>query len=236
MVADRKMIELNDEVLSAFLDGQLDEPRRLAVEQALAADPGARVRLERMRHADALLRAAIPELPASANDPLVASIERTGPRSARRTIFFGAAAAACLLAATCGVLLGRSLLRAPDAWVDASGLVGGALLQVLEQRASGQRAATLEVMLSTQLRDGRFCRQFAVAARPGGEGVACRNPSTGRWQLLGWDAAVVSSDGFRPAGGSELLDGMLDRLGAGEALTVERERVLIERGWRELPR
>lgn len=225
------MIELNDETLSAFLDGQLDAPTRLAVEQALATDPGARVRLERMRHADALLRAAIPALPAQANDPLVARIEDTEVRTVPRSVFL-AAAAACLLAATCGVLLGRSLLRAPEAWVDASGLVGGALLQTLEQRASGQRASRVEMLLSTQLRDGRFCRQFAVAARPGGEGVACRNPRNGRWELLGWDAAVVGSDGFRPAGGSELLDGVLDRLGAGEALTVERERELLEHGWR----
>jgi len=230
--ANRKMIELNDELLSAFLDGQLDEPTRLAVEQALASDPGARVRLEHMRHADALLRAAVPELPTPAGDPLAARIERGTPLPARRLPMLPAVAA-CLVAALCGVLIGRWMQRAPDPWVDAAGAIGGTLLQVLEQHASGARDAEVHVMLSTQLQDGRFCRQFAVERPGGGEGVACRKRDSGQWQLLGWDSTVQGSDGFRPAAGSELLDTMLDRLGAGEALTTERERALLERGWRE---
>ena len=55
--------ELNDELLCAYMDGELDPEMRVRVEQALLDDAGARVRLERMRVADERLKAEIP-LPA----------------------------------------------------------------------------------------------------------------------------------------------------------------------------
>ena len=44
-------MELNDELLSAYLDNALDEERQAAVSAALATDAGARLRLERMQAA-----------------------------------------------------------------------------------------------------------------------------------------------------------------------------------------
>jgi hypothetical protein len=224
------MIVLNDELLSALLDGQLDEPTRLAVEQALANDPGARVRLERMRHADALLRTAIPAQPARADDPVAARIEQRDAPRARRWLSTPAIAAS-LVAGVCGVLLGRLTERAPDYWIDAAGVVQGSLLQALEQQASGGEGV-LRVILSTRLRDGRYCRQFALSQGSGGEGVACRNPDAARWQLLAWDASTLPAAGFQPAGGNGVLDAVLDRLGAGEALDARNEQLLIEQRWR----
>ena len=224
------MIELNDELLSALLDGQLDEPTRLAVEQALANDAGARVRLERMRHADALLRAAIPAQPARADDPLAARIEQDDAPRARRWLSMPAIAAS-LVAGLCGVLLGRFTEPAADSWVDAGGVVRGALLQALERQASGGDG-TLRVILSTRLSDGRYCRQFAVSqGGSGGEGIACRNSAAPGWQLLAWDASTPTGVGFQPAGGSDVLDAVLDRLGAGEALDARSEQLLIEQRW-----
>jgi hypothetical protein len=224
------MIELNDELLSALLDGQLDEPTRLAVEQALTNDRGARVRLERMRHADALLRAAIPAQPARADDPVAARIEQNDAPRARRWLSKQALAAS-LVAGMCGIVLGRLTEQAPDYWIDAGGVVQGSLLQTLDQQASGGEGL-LRVILSTRLRDGRYCRQFALSQASGsGEGVACRNQADARWQLLAWDAAMPSGAGFRPAGGSDVLDRVLDRLGAGEALDARSEQLLIEQRW-----
>ena len=45
-------LELNDELLCAYMDGELDSEMRVRVEQALVDDVGARVRLERMRVAN----------------------------------------------------------------------------------------------------------------------------------------------------------------------------------------
>ena len=53
-------LELNDELLCAYMDGELDAEMRARVERALVDDAGARVRLERMRLADERLRAEIP--------------------------------------------------------------------------------------------------------------------------------------------------------------------------------
>lgn len=227
------MIELNDELLSALLDEQLDEPTRLAVEQALADDPGARVRLERMRNTDALLRAAIPEFPSREHDPLAARIEQGAASSRAWYRLSSRAVAACLLATVGGLLIGRLTRAVPDYWVDAGGTLHGTLQQALEQHASGGRDLTVRVLLSTQLRDGRYCRQFVIQRQGGGEGLACRNPADPSWQLVGWDAAApAAAAGFRPAGVSDVLDALLDRLGAGEALDVDQERALIEQQWR----
>ena len=66
--------ELNDELLCAYLDGELDPETRARVEQALVDDAGARVRLERMRVADERLKAEIPLQTVQPNDPLSARI------------------------------------------------------------------------------------------------------------------------------------------------------------------
>ncbi len=225
------MTDLNDEQLSAFLDGELDELTRATVEQALAADPGARVRLERMRQMDALLRSAIPEPLARDDDPLVARIT-ADDGAVQRTVwpqrFRLQAAAALLVAGVCGMLVGRSLPSTPQSPVE----VAGSLLQALERQASGGGDdAGLRIILSTRVRDGRYCRQFALRQEQlVGEGLACRRANTG-WQLVAWEASAAGAPGFQPAGASELLDAALDRLGAGEALDAGSERALIARDW-----
>ena len=67
-------LELNDELLCAYMDGELDAGMRARVEQALIDDAGARVRLERMRAADERLKADIPLSTLQPNDPLSARI------------------------------------------------------------------------------------------------------------------------------------------------------------------
>ena len=45
-------MDLNDELLCAYLDNELDAEQRQRVAAALAADAGAQLRLQRMRDAD----------------------------------------------------------------------------------------------------------------------------------------------------------------------------------------
>ena len=52
---------LNDDLIGAYLDGELDAERGAMVERQLRYDSGAVARLKRMRTADQLLRQAFPE-------------------------------------------------------------------------------------------------------------------------------------------------------------------------------
>src|SRR5262245_42468477 len=78
-------MELTDQVLSAYLDGELGAGARTEVEQVLGSDAGARARLERLRKADELMRRAIPQPETTYGDPLVQLIE-SGSRPKRQHV------------------------------------------------------------------------------------------------------------------------------------------------------
>lgn len=243
-------LELNDEVLCAYLDGELDAEMRARVEQALVDDAGARVRLERMRAADERLKAEIPLSALQPNDPLSARIldGTPAPRVSRPPLRLGAVITA-LAAGIGGVIVGFVLARSQEvpetpfvAAAPAPSLSGAAsnrlLLAALDSGESGKSIEegghSARVILTFEADDGRYCRAFrSHEASTAAEGVACRNG--GQWEVVAWDGTVDPDEGFRAAGASELLDDVMDRLGGGAALEAADERALIERHWSAPP-
>lgn len=239
--------ELNDELLCAYMDGELDAAARARVEQALLDDAGARVRLERMRVADERLRAEIPLPALQPNDPLSRRIlgGETKVSGMRPSLRWGVAITA-LAAGISGVVVGFVLSRSqepPAAPIVASALspsLSGAsssrlLLATLENGESGKAAVegdrSVQIILTFESEDGRYCRAFGSRdAKAAAEGVACRDG--GQWQVVAWDGTADPGEDFQPAGASELLDDVMDRLGGGPALEVAEERALIEQHWR----
>ena len=220
--------ELNDELLRAYMDGELDPQMRERVEQALVDDAGARVRLERMRVADERLKAEVP--------PPVSRPSRWG------------VAISALAAGIGGVVVGFVLSRAQEpkvvpvvaSVVPASPLLSGAssnelLLATLESGESGKAAVegdrSVQIILTFESDDGRYCRTFGARDASGAaEGVACR--TGGQWQVVAWDGTADPGEGLRTAGASELLDDVMDRLGGTPALEGAEERTLIEQHWK----
>lgn len=243
-------LELNDEVLCAYLDGELDAEMRARVEQALVDDAGARVRLERMRAADERLKAEIPLSALQPNDPLSARIldGTPAPRVSRPPLRLGAVITA-LAAGIGGVIVGFVLARSQEvpetpfvAAAPAPSLSGASsnrlLLAALDSGESGKSIEegghSARVILTFEADDGRYCRAFrSHEASTAAEGVACRNG--GQWEVVAWDGTVDPDEGFRAAGASELLDDVMDRLGGGAALEAADERALIERHWSAPP-
>jgi hypothetical protein len=240
--------ELNDELLCAYMDGELDPETRMRVEQALVEDAGARVRLERMRVADERLKAEIPLQAAQPNDPLSARILGGRPVApVARPMRWGIAITA-LAAGISGVVVGLVLSRSQEPQVvpivasvaPASTSLSGAssnqlLLAALESGESGKAVAegdrSVQIILTFQADDGRYCRTFGARdATAAAEGVACR--SNGQWQVVAWDGTADPGEGFRAAGASELLDDVMDRLGGSSALELAEERTLIEKHWK----
>lgn len=246
-------MELNDELLCAYLDGELAEAERAAFETALAADPGARLRLERLRAADQQLKAAYPLTPTADNDPLAAAILAHRPgeplrlpqraasdtttsaqpqlpqrrllRRFRQPVWRGALAASLAAAIVGLVVVNRGGNPQPAATA--------ALQLALDGTPSGSEArdgnSVIRPVLSFRADDGRWCRVFEQdnGAR---EGLACRDD--GGWQLLALEAGDGAAPGeLRPAGSNAAIDQLMNRLGGSDAVDADQERALIAGRW-----
>lgn len=249
-------MELNDEVLCAYLDGELTPEQRVACEAALAADLGAEQRLARLKRADDQLRAAFALSAAGSGeaDPLAAMILAAEPgqpfaRSAsvstlrpqpRRAWYRERRVLMAMAAGVGSLALGLALIGriGPQA---AGGLAPtGALAALLDEVPSGAQGSAdgraTRPVLSFKAADGRYCRVFEQDA-PGGatqEGLACRDARG--WIVLAQAAGHAAEEGLRPAGGSAEIDALMGRLGGSEALDGVQEQVLIGRHWQAAPR
>ncbi|PPC87332.1 MAG: hypothetical protein CTY31_04295 [Hyphomicrobium sp.] len=127
---------------------------------------------------------------------------------------------------------------------------GTPLENLLEKQPSGTELATNDEAKSERLlviatfRDSkdRICREIevlddALGKQPVAAGVACRNAGAATWVVEGAArvkvANAASSTDYVPSGANEadVLQGLLNILGAREALAPNDERSLLDRGW-----
>jgi hypothetical protein len=221
-------MELNDELLSRYLDDALDADTRARVEGAMDADPGARLRLENMRQADQELRKAMPVRGGDHFEAmLVQRVAGKAAAPATRRGFVPWAVAASLAGLIAGYLLPRmDTGEGPE-------VLDRALVRALDtQRSGGAVVEGTQVLLTFQAADGRYCRLFrAGEADAMGEGLACRGEKG--WELTAWDASAPESvDGFRTAGASALVDGAMVGLGGTPAMSAAEEDAVIKNSWR----
>lgn len=228
---------LNDEIIGAYLDGELTPARRAEVEAALQQNKGAIARLERMRAADAVLREAMGASGETrAKDPLAALILSDWPAEVRplrvRTEWVRQAAA---LAAACvlGVFAGN--LSAPQGLVHTDMSVSSAVAALLDHAPSGAartaNGSTVQVALSFRTDAGDFCRQFrATSGAAVSDAVACRGKEG--WRTL-VQAAVSNGEGYRTASASDPIAASIDGMGGVSVLSADEEQALISAGWRQ---
>jgi hypothetical protein len=219
-------MELNDELLSAYLDNALESGQHEAVATALATDAGARLRLERMRQADRALRTALTLPQGDRFEAALAARIQMGRPVLRwqRTVLPWA-----LAASVAGLVAGYLLPRAQPVGLSTPDRT---LARALDETSSGATGAKdVSMVLSFQAADGRYCRLFRTARDAGsGEGLACR--SSAGWQVVAWDATTTAStDAFRAAGAGMLIDGAMSELGGSPAMDAGEEIAAINRGW-----
>lgn len=244
-------MNIADEDLMAYADGELDAEQRDAIEAALAVDAALRTRVAALRaqreqvaaaYADALdepvpdrLRAPLESQP---KRPAVVHFAAARARSPQRAgdgglswKHWGGMAAGVLL----GTLLG--LQFAPrgdgDALFGERGgrmVAGGALAQALNAQLAADAPATVAVQLSFVDKSGRYCRTFSSNRVAG---LACRDAEQWAVQV----ASAASSDGapaMRQAASSlprAVLDAVDERI-ASNALNAEQERAARARDWK----
>jgi hypothetical protein len=235
-----KITHLTDEVLCAYLDGELSAEARVALERQLLSEPGARVRLDRFRESDDRLRRALALPSEAAADPLVQlltgdssgnvrPIRTSGPRR------FLAPIGLALAATVAGLAIGFGWRDAIDtpATDAASGLVlSGGLHEALDHNPSGQLRAGVTVLFTFRREDGVSCRQFETAnIEASADGVVCREAGK-RWRVSAWREVPRATGGYRTAGGDESpVEAVVDALDASGPLSPSEEAALIAKGW-----
>lgn len=225
--------KVSDEMLMAFVDGELEEQAADEVARAIAADPALAERAGAFRMSREAARQAFgPIMAEPVPERLVDTImqRNAGERTAahRPGLFRSAlplAASMALAAGIAGYLLGQA--AAPD----AGPLLGGpALAEAVGSTPAGEqrtvRIAGRDVdvtVLADYAVNGGLCRTFEAvpAASDAARGIGCRFGET--WHV---DIAVALPDGdFSPASSGSIasLDAYLDALGAEGPLGPDEE-------------
>jgi len=247
-------VNLDDETLMAYADGELDAAQRAQIAAALAKDPGLAARVERHRALRAEVSAAfttvladpVPDgLRAAAAGPAT-SAERArgnvvpfparGPRAAstpwRAREWLGMAASLLL-----GVVIswrafsptGTQAITASNGALVARGPLAAALDGQLAGNQPGD--AAVKIGLTFKARDGSYCRSFAL--KDGGTtGLACR--SGGHWLIPVTASADAAGGDIRQAANSippAVMQAIEARI-AGDALAAPDETKARDAGWK----
>lgn len=237
-------MRIDDEMLMAFVDGELGGPEREAVEHALRTDPTLRAKVEAQRH----LRARLADHygPVASEDvpeALLAMLGAKPPTPDTQVASLGAARAKRRLdlrwgglgaiAATfvVGVLAGQLIPQGSGPFASRDGVLiaRGSLANALEtQLASGQQPdQPTRIGVTFADREGRFCRTFEA---PEATGLACRDG--GNWNVL---VTTTPASGpraeYRQAGSSLVLDAAQEMM-ADAPLDASAEKAAVQAGWK----
>lgn len=235
------MMAIDDAMLMAFVDGELDEVGRARVERALAEDPALKARLEQQQrlrdrlaaHYGPALAEEVPERFRALLETNIVTFPAATAKPVRPLWQTLTALAATLVL---GLAVGRTLLApapsaGPFAVEDGVMVARGDLAQALETQlasAQAQDAAT-RIGVTFARDDGRPCRTFASQAAAG---IACRT-GTG-WQVM---MTAAGSGGqrsdYRQAGSENLLvQQAAQEMMAGDPYDDAAERRARDSGWR----
>ncbi|MGB5247369.1 MAG: hypothetical protein WBN34_12540 [Woeseia sp.] len=250
----------DDELLSAMLDGELDDAAADALTERLAREPALVKRLEAMRGADASVRslfAKVDDLPMPQGivDLLAAnSAQATKPAATvipfpRRMIErFATApvAIAASVALAAGFLVDRLLEETPTTATGIEALQARTVAQdsaVFELLENGRSATAItlpdgstgRVLLTFAAEDGAWCRQLSVdSASASVQALACRRNGTWQNEVLAF--AEPAGGEFMPASAATLaiVGSAVDRmLGNGEPLDAAAENDILQNGWKK---
>jgi hypothetical protein len=224
-------VNVDDETLMAFADGELPEPRMREVGKAVAADPALQARLARFQEVRARVAALADAAPGPRAGLMEAARQSAAARRGVSPRTWGLALAASLAGVAVVVGLTRETAQRPER-------ASGVLAVALERTPSGEtldrgglRAAPLYTVVAA---DGRPCRGFRTlrdgVAR---EGAACR--TDGSWRILAAEEVEVpyASSAFAQASSQEppSVTAAVDALDAGPPLGDLAERRLMARRW-----
>ncbi|WP_203310847.1 anti-sigma factor family protein [Sphingomonas beigongshangi] len=218
---------IDDSLLMAYADGELDPIAAKRVEQAMANDPALERRVADHRALrDRMARAFSPIAEEPVPDRLAALLTNTvvvlPPRRPRVSPWWPAGAVAAGLALSLG-------LAAP--WRQSPGSAdhaGGALGEALDTRLAAMDGDP-RVLVSFRNQQGAYCRVFAGSAR---DGIACRDGEGWRLVRTTPGSHAAGTDYRQAASGDAALLNAAQAMMAGDPLDAAGEIRARQRGWR----
>jgi len=221
-------MNVDDETLMAFADGELSEARAAEVAAAVAADPALAARVERFRAVRSRLAGALDGARPPA-DAMARAQRAQSVRAAARPRIWGSAIAASVAGLAMGVAATLSL-QPGRADLGDSLQAQGDLAAALDSLPSGAAKGPVAALYTVVAADGRPCRAFRMRDY---EGVACRE--RGDWRVLALAQAPRRAGGFAPASGDEpaAIAAAVDALEPGDPLSPQAEQARIAARWRE---
>jgi anti-sigma factor RsiW len=230
------MTDIDEALLIAWVDGELDEVTRRRVDRAAADDPALAARLEMHRQLRDRLSghyapiAAEPVPPAmrallEENAKVVPLVPSATPRW-RNWGIGGAIAASLVLGLGIGHL--SSGPAGPIAVQDGAMVAQGELSSALDtQLASAQEGTAIRIGLSFRRKGGGWCRSFEGVAI---SGIACREGQG--WQVQQLIPGSGQGSDYRQASSGDLrLAATVDALIDGAPADAQGERAAMEKGW-----
>lgn len=231
------MTDIDEAMLIAWVDGELDEITRRRVDRAVADDPALAQRLEMHRHLRQRLSGHYAPVEAEPVPPAmralleerakVTPITRAAAPKWRSWGISGAIAASLVL----GLGIGRlsSGPAGPVAVSDGVMVARGELASALEtQLASAQKDTSIRIGLSFQRKGGGWCRSFDGSAL---SGVACREGEG--WQVQQLIPGTPQSTDYRQASSTDArIMATVSTLIEGSPADATQEAAAKEKGWR----
>lgn len=228
------MSQIDEAMLIALVDGELDEVNRRRVERAVAGDPALAQRLATHRALrDRLSRHYAPVAQEPVPQRLLTVLEDSGAvvplaRVSRRHgwVMGGAVAASLLLGLGVGRMSGGE--AGPIGMKHGVMMAQGALDEALDtQLASAQQAAAIRIGLSFRRKGGGWCRSFDGAVA----GVACREGAG--WQVQQMLPGAGQDTTYRQASSADArVMATVDALIDGAPADASAERAAQAKGWR----
>lgn len=235
------MTHVDDEMLMAAVDGELDAALTAQINELALTDPAVAARLARFRRSrDAVAAAFAPLAEEPVPEHLLAAARGERPRAGwTPRLVLPAAAALVAFGVAMGVLLPNVI--APQTLTGGSLLASVAAVEWGPQLEATPTGSELSVPVSGRILAARVtatyptdegdCRSFTVTAEGGTvDGLACVGG-------FGWQTVVLlpaGQDGYETAsaGATGAIDALLDALGAAEPRSPEDEAARIGDGWR----
>ena len=232
------MPPIDDEMLMAYVDGELDEVTSRRVTRALAESPRLAEAAEAQRRLKAKLSqrydpVAEEEVPDRFRALLESNVVPIGPAREKKQAWLRWPQLAALAATfVVGMLTAQVVTDQERAGVDGGPmLAAGPLVSALEtQLASTQpEDAPAKIGVSFAATDGRLCRTFETADLTG---LACR--AEPGWELVTTARLAGGSGGeYRQAGSAAALVMQVSQdMISGEPFDAEAERRARDSGWR----
>ncbi len=242
-------MNLTDEVLIAYADGELSGEELLAVEAGLKDRPDLAAFVARQqalrRHVESAfapimnedvpqaLRDAVLRKPVSWRWRWNRAPEGVAQMFSKRRLMWAGVPAAAALAF--GVVLGvaiapESVFRVNNAGImTAQGTLAAALQTQLASAQSGNEG--VRIGISFHSRDGHYCRSFEESGASASlAGVACREGKG--WSVRALAATPSDKSQYRMAGGMpDILRRVISDAIMGEPLGAAAERQARDRGW-----